>query len=180
MEAFRVPTLKKQLEKVKNESEQSHLMTAHLADALEERNKQISVLETNISQLLDERNKQEVLLEEERAQFHSRITQMAEEHAKQIAKRNNNVYWLFEYKVIDLFVVKSQRMEMEQRLVAEQKILKEYQERETSFKEQLEAVINENDMLKDENSKMLSFCNDPNKSVQVSILIVYIIFLYCL
>lgn len=86
MEAFRVPTLKMQLEKAKTETEESRLMTARLADALEERNKQVAVLETSISQLLDERNKQVAVFEEERGQFHNRITQLAEEHAHQIAK----------------------------------------------------------------------------------------------
>lgn len=64
--------------------------------------------------------------------------------------------------------MKCQRAEVEQRLAAEQKALREYQEREAAVKEQLEATINENDLLKDENSKLLSFCNDPDKSVQVS------------
>lgn len=57
---------------------------------------------------------------------------------------------------------------MEQRLLVEQKNLKESQEREATFQKQLNSTLDENDMLKDENGKLLSFCNDPDKSVQVS------------
>lgn len=61
-------------------------MTARLAEALEERNKQVSALETSITHLLDERNEQVAVLEVEKTRFHNRIIEQAEEHASQIAK----------------------------------------------------------------------------------------------
>lgn len=54
-------------------------------------------------------------------------------------------------------------------MAAEQKSLREYKERESVLTERLNATLEENDMLKEENSKLLSFCNDPDKSIQVSL-----------
>lgn len=169
MEAFRVPILKKQVEKVKNEAEESRLMNRRLAEVLDERTKQVAVLESNIAQLLDDRTKQVAVLEEERDRFRDRINELVEEHANQIT----NCKMLTEvgsYITNTVFIVKCQQAELERRLIVEQRTLKEYLEKEASFKEQLDATLEENDLLKDENSKLLSFCNDPDKSVQVSII----------
>lgn len=79
-----MPSLKKQLEKTRMETKESCLMNGRLAEALEERTKQVA----NLAHLLDDRTKQVAMVEEERDRFRGRINQLIEEHANQIAKRN--------------------------------------------------------------------------------------------
>lgn len=88
-----MPSLKKQIEKARCEAEEFRVTSRRLAEALEERTKQLAVLEeersrfqTSIAQLLDERTKQVAVLEEETNHFHGRIAHLVEEHAHQIEK----------------------------------------------------------------------------------------------
>lgn len=53
-------------------------------------------------------------------------------------------------------------------------MVKAYHNREASFLQQLDAASSEISMLKEENSKLLPYCDDPNKSVQVMCCFVYV------